>query len=161
MLGTIAILLAVGAAGWLLLRTANGASARSSGLLRFKIVGLLAIAAVLFAARLFPLALMILLAAGAITAIELWSSREIREGDRMTPGAGAVPALAKFSLEEAAATLGVSIDASDDEVKAAHKRLIGQLHPDKGGSDYLAAKINDARNVMLERRAPSPAESKV
>jgi curved DNA-binding protein CbpA len=59
-----------------------------------------------------------------------------------------------MKLAEAAAVLGVAPDADEEAIKAAHKKLIGQLHPDKGGSDYLAAKINDARRVMLEKRTP-------
>ncbi|MFZ5616091.1 MAG: J domain-containing protein [Pseudomonadota bacterium] len=154
MLGTIAILFALGAAGWVLLRAGKGGAGQPRGMFRLKIVGLLAIAAVSFAAKLFPLALMILVAAGGVTAIELWRERAIKGMDQMTPGAGsAVPARASLGVEEAAAILGVSADASDDEIKAAHKKLIGQLHPDKGGTDYLAAKINDARKVMLEKRA--------
>lgn len=61
----------------------------------------------------------------------------------------AAPAAAGMSREEALEILGLAPDASNDEVKAAHRRLMGQLHPDKGGSTYLAAKINQARDFLL------------
>lgn len=153
MLGTIAILFAIGAAGWLLLRV-GGKSEETKSLFRLKVVGLLAIAAVCLAAKLFPIAFMILLAAGAVTAIEVWSGRAIKGLDQMTPGAGVSTApRAPLSVEEAAAVLGVEAGAGEEEIKAAHKKLIAQLHPDKGGNDYLAAKINDARTLLLARRA--------
>lgn len=151
MLGLIAILLAFGAAGWVLYRAARGGGEEARGVFNLKLVGLLAVSAVLFAAKLFPLALMVLLAAGGVTAIEIWRSRAIKGLDRMTPGAGGA-ARAPLSIEEAAAVLGVPPDAGEEEVKAAHKKLIAQLHPDRGGTDYLAAKINDARRILLERR---------
>jgi hypothetical protein len=159
MIGKIVILLAVGAAAWVLLR-AGGAGDQKRSMFRLKVVGLLAVATVMFAAKLFPLALMILVAAGGVTAIELWRDRAIKSMNDMTPGAGRTPtAGAKLGVEEAAAILGVTVDASDDEVRTAHKKLISQLHPDKGGTDYLAAKINDARNFMLEKRGRAGAAS--
>jgi len=157
MLGKIAILFALGAAVWVLWRAGKGGE--GLGVFRLKLVGLLAVAAVLFAAQLFPLALMILVAAGGVTAIELWRERAITGMDSMTPGAGAAPR-ALLGVEEAAAVLGVEIDASDEAVKSAHKKLISQLHPDRGGTDYLAAKINDARRVMLEKRAAQNVSAK-
>lgn len=154
LLGTIAIVFALAAAGWVLVRAGRGGGGESRTMFRLKLVGLLAAATVLFTAKLFPLALMILLAAGGVSAIEIWRSRAIRGLDQATPGAGMAPApKASLNLEEAAAILGVAIDAPEEEIKAAHKKLIGQLHPDKGGTDYLAAKINDARRKMLDNAA--------
>ena len=54
-----------------------------------------------------------------------------------------------MSRREAALILGVAEDASAEQVRDAHRRLIAKNHPDKGGSEYLAAKINQARDVLL------------
>jgi DnaJ domain len=51
---------------------------------------------------------------------------------------------------EALAVLGLTAGATADDIKAAHRRLIEQLHPDKGGNNYLAAKINRARDILLK-----------
>lgn len=166
MFGAFALILAAGAAAWALMRAGKpGAAAggQNRSMFILKIIILLGIAAALFATKGWPLALMVILAAGGVTAIEIWRDRAVggREGEGMIPGAGAarVPATkVALALEEAAAILGVAADASADDIRAAHKKLIGQLHPDKGGTDYLAAKINDARRVMLERLGMGAAE---
>jgi hypothetical protein len=51
--------------------------------------------------------------------------------------------------DEAFSVLGLKSGASEDDIKSAHKRLMKEFHPDKGGSDYLAAKINAAKDVLL------------
>jgi DnaJ family protein C protein 19 len=50
---------------------------------------------------------------------------------------------------EALAVLGLSAPASDEEVRAAHRRLIAKVHPDRGGSAELARRINAARDLLL------------
>ena len=55
-----------------------------------------------------------------------------------------------MSRDEALKVLGLGADAGEDDIRAAHRRLMLQNHPDKGGSDYLASKINEAKDVLLD-----------
>lgn len=54
-----------------------------------------------------------------------------------------------MSKAQAAQILGVSENATKEEIVAAHKRLMQRVHPDRGGSDALAAQINEARKTLL------------
>ena len=53
--------------------------------------------------------------------------------------------------EEAWRVLGLQPGANADEIKTAYQRLMQKVHPDLGGSDYLAAKLNQAREILLSR----------
>jgi hypothetical protein len=62
-----------------------------------------------------------------------------------------VPAASGMSRREAGAILGVAEDAPPDVVEAAYRRLMGLVHPDRGGAPGLAAQLNAARAVFRAR----------
>lgn len=56
-----------------------------------------------------------------------------------------------ITAEEACEMLGVSKDASRDDIIHAYRRLMLKLHPDHGGTDYLAQKLNQAKEILIKR----------
>jgi len=56
-----------------------------------------------------------------------------------------------LTKEQACDILGVSLVATKQEIIDAHRKLIFKNHPDRGGSDYLAAQINQAKEILLQR----------
>jgi hypothetical protein len=95
----------------------------------------------------------ILLALTMAPALLAW----LRQRSEAAPGDGSArrddgPAMrtGAMSRAEAFEVLGLPPDADAVAIKAAHHRLIGKIHPDLGGSTYLAAKINQAKDVLLD-----------
>lgn len=60
-------------------------------------------------------------------------------------------AVMQLDEREARAVLGVDAAADADAIRAAHRRLVAAVHPDKGGSTDLTRRINAARDVLLRR----------
>jgi hypothetical protein len=76
-----------------------------------------------------------------------WS--EYAQGDKAA-GRGAASS-GKMTEQEAYQILGLEQGASTEAITGAHRTLMKKLHPDQGGSTYLAARINEAKEVLLRR----------
>ncbi|CAN5284918.1 hypothetical protein BH10PSE15_BH10PSE15_02950 [soil metagenome] len=57
----------------------------------------------------------------------------------------------RIDEQEARDILGVSASADPDAIRAAHRRLVAAVHPDRVGSAELAWRINSARDLLLKR----------
>jgi hypothetical protein len=73
---------------------------------------------------------------------------EAGTGEAGTGEAGA--GSGRLSRDEASAVLGLKPGADADAIRDAHRRLMQKFHPDRGGSDYLAARINAAKKILLD-----------
>jgi len=76
--------------------------------------------------------------------------RENAQGDAAA-GRGQAAATGKMTEEEAYQILGLEAGASAHAISRAHRALMKKLHPDQGGSTYLAARVNEAKDVLLRR----------
>jgi hypothetical protein len=77
--------------------------------------------------------------------------RDQTEAEPAGPRRGRARNATRMSKEEAYAVLGIGPEASEDDIRQAHRRLMMKMHPDQGGSTYLAARINEAKEVLLSR----------
>jgi hypothetical protein len=86
--------------------------------------------------------------------LEAWIDRARPEWRAQWNGQGGESAssVASSTMKrgEALAILGLKEGAGADDIRAAHRRLMKTAHPDLGGSDYLAAKINEAKDLLLQ-----------
>jgi hypothetical protein len=76
--------------------------------------------------------------------------RENAQGDAAAGEAGPRRG-GKMTEEEAYQILGLQPGASAADVNRAHRTLIKKLHPDQGGSTYLAARVNEAKDILQRR----------
>lgn len=67
-------------------------------------------------------------------------------------GGGAAPGAPAMDEAQALQVLGLPADAARNDIVDAHRRLMQKLHPDRGGTDYLAATLNQAKEVLLSAR---------
>ena len=75
-----------------------------------------------------------------------------REHAQHHTGSGTLPSgSGKMTEEEAYQILGLQRGASTEAIRRAHRSLIKKLHPDQGGTTYLAARINEAKDALLRR----------
>lgn len=84
----------------------------------------------------------------SVPLLEAWLDRvhpEWREASEAAPPPSGGP----MTRTEALAVLGLREGASEEEIRAAHRRLMQAAHPDRGGSDWLASRINEARDLLL------------
>ena len=78
------------------------------------------------------------------------SWRDNVQGDPAA-GPGRAWSSGKMTEEEAYQILGVQPGASAEDIGRAHRALMKKLHPDQGGSTYLAARVNEAKDILLRR----------
>lgn len=91
----------------------------------------------------------VVLATGAVLSWQgsLWSYLRSKVGD---PKASQKTAVEAMTRKEALEILELSGHPAIEEIKAAHHRLMKKIHPDQGGSGYFAAKLNQAKDLLLK-----------
>lgn len=88
------------------------------------------------------------IAGAALTAVGLAGRAILRQSTKISYYRGGFEPT--MTRREASLILGLNTSPNADKVKQAHKKIIVLNHPDKGGSPYLAAKINEAKAKLLK-----------
>lgn len=78
---------------------------------------------------------------------DTWREQAAQSSEGATDSPGSSP----ITRDEAYEILGLSPGASAEEIIEAHRRLIQKLHPDRGGSTYLATQLNQAKEILLRK----------
>ena len=105
----------------------------------------LSLAALLFLTGRGPVAVSGLALAGPLL-LNYWRQNRVRGAG------GGRPRMGRMDRREALEVLGLQEGASDSDIRAAWVRVMRGAHPDSGGSDWLASRANQARDVLLNRR---------
>jgi hypothetical protein len=87
--------------------------------------------------------------AESLQLLEGYLEQRFGDADAEEDTAAQTPPPGGMSRREALDVLGLDDDADREAIIAAHRSLMQKLHPDRGGSDYLAAKINQAKDLLL------------
>jgi len=81
----------------------------------------------------------------------LWTYLQSKvKGPEVGGSAGNIPSNANMNRSEALEILELSGNPTVEEIKASHHRLMKKSHPDQGGSGYFAAKLNQAKEILLD-----------
>lgn len=85
--------------------------------------------------------------------VEAWLDRR-HEGwqDASASGQSGPVDSSSMTVEEALQVLGLEPGASEEEIVTAHRRLMQKMHPDRGGSAWVAARINQAKDLLIARK---------
>jgi predicted LPLAT superfamily acyltransferase len=145
-MGPLALLL-LGLAGWLVWTGRLQRMAAKDGMA----LGVALVGAVTAAKGKPVLGAVLLLSA----ALFFFLRSQRRRGSRPVRSRDAPPAGA-HDVAQARALLGLPADASAHAIRAAHRRLIASVHPDRGGTQALAAQINAARDLLLRDQKERP-----
>ena len=79
---------------------------------------------------------------------DAWRDR-VYSSEKTSPDAGGTSSV--MTRKEAYKVLGLEEGATKEKIKEAHKRLMNKIHPDHGGSTYLATKLNEAKDFLLKQ----------
>ncbi len=81
-----------------------------------------------------------------------WREHVQRDGDGGAGASGGSGGSGAMTEKDAYELLGLQPGASEAEIRASHRRMMKKMHPDQGGSTALAARLNEAKDVLLRRR---------
>lgn len=143
-MGLVALLL-VGLAGWLIWTGKLQRMTTKDGMA----LGAALVGAVLAAKGKPVIGAPLLLGAALFFAAQGKAQRKSPKRQRSTP----VSPLSDDTIVQARKLLGLAPDADAQAIRTAHRRLIASVHPDRGGTEALAAQINAARDLLLDDQA--------